>query len=142
MSTLTSLEYRKSSPFSRKSNTSSKKHIHRKSSRTSRDRFIRILRQVERVYVPYTGKTKEEAFRRMKQDPVYKQILEENGGIAGVRRILGKHMSLAHSKYGGTFGTTVGGGIKSFSSTLIWSGVGAPLGLTLYPIGFLIELFF
>lgn len=138
---MSSLTYRASS---RKSKASSKKHIHRKSSRTSRDRLVRILRQVERLYVPYMGKTKEkeEVFRRMKQDPVYKQILAENGGIAGVRRILGKHMSLAHSKYAGTFGSVIGGGIKSFSSTLIWSGIGAPLGLTLYPIGFLIELFF
>jgi hypothetical protein len=78
----------------------------------------------------------------MKQDPVYKQILAENGGIEGVRRILGKHMMSNYAKYGGTFGKVVGGGIKSFSSSLIWSGVGAPLGITLYPIGFVIEFLF
>jgi hypothetical protein len=128
----------------RKSN-SSKKHRHRISSRTSstsRDRIIRILRQLERVYVPYTERTKEEAFRRMKQDPVYKQILAENGGIAGVRRILGKHIMSTYAKYGGTFGNFVGGGLKTLSGTLISSGIGIPVGLALYPIGFIIEFLF
>jgi hypothetical protein len=78
----------------------------------------------------------------MKQDPVYKQILAENGGIEGVRRILGKHIMSNYAKFGGTFGSIVGGGIKSLSSSLIWSGVGAPLGFSLYPIGFVIEFLF
>jgi len=126
-----------------KSNRSNNKnHRLKKSSRTSRDRIIRILRQLGRVYVPYTERTKEEAFRRMKQDPVYKQMLAENGGIAGVRRILGKHIMSNYAKYGGTFGNFVGGGLKTLSITLIASGIGIPAGLALYPIGFIIEFLF